>query len=855
MPETISALGLRETDVMARHVAELPRAVHSNRWDAMRAPEIGAWEPHRRVTVVIPHYEAQADLDRVLRGLALQTYPRELLDVIVTDDGSAVSPTIPDDHPLQIAVVVQAREGFGAGRARNTGARAASGELLVFLDGDTVPEPSFVESVARWLHLTPDAFVIGHRRYADLEEISLEELERALSATDTAAALGSRVLADPEWSRQLHSLTRDLTRESPDLWRTTISSVLACRAALFEELGGFDERFREWGGEDVELGFRAYNAGAVMIHDRHAVAWHNGEASGVHADKRVGLQRSSLQLASLVPSDRYRAPGAVYPAPKVVVEIDVEGLDELSANACILSWLSGSERDVAVVVRADDARRHDLGRPWASETRVRFDSLPADAMRRALVLVTLRHPLVAEPDSLERLVAEATPPTGVGIVDVMVDDAVVATVARTRALARAKRWVEDEQDPVDLAGELFGHRSIPAHRLGLQPATPDEAVDVLEVQQRFVEWDRANRDFDWLLIEAILRRVGGRRGAAVAMGVRRAVRRARRLAGSARHSSAPHVARELAKRVRASGPGNTLATRAEAMQATRLATRTARRPMSEIVDVVRRRSTEDAVPDEEPVFLLSAGWRSGSTLVQRLLMSTDELFVWGEPFDRSLPIQGLVAQARPITDDWPQSKYVYDGPSDHDERNLSEEWIANLSPGVGVLVDAQRAYLRSLLAAPDAVAGRRWGLKEVRLSGHDAVWLSHLFPGAKFVFLVRNPRDAYGSYKAIRRWFERWPTRMVTGPAAFGELWSRLAGSFLDVVDDVDGVLVRYEDVVSGAAIEKLEELLGVKIDRSILDVQRAGAQRWRPYRLRRRERRQLHAQVHAVAARLGYSV
>ena len=39
--------------------------------------------------------------------------------------------------------------------------------------------------------------------------------------------------------------------------------------------------------------------------------------------------------------------------------------------------------------------------------------------------------------------------------------------------------------------------------------------------------------------------------------------------------------------------------------------------------------------DISPVFILSAGWGAGSTLLQRLIMSSGEVLVWGEPFDQA----------------------------------------------------------------------------------------------------------------------------------------------------------------------------------------------------------------------------
>jgi cellulose synthase/poly-beta-1,6-N-acetylglucosamine synthase-like glycosyltransferase len=58
-----------------------------NDWSAIEVPELGAWRPVRPVSVVIPAYDCQPALDLVLAALARQTYPADLLDVVVVDDG------------------------------------------------------------------------------------------------------------------------------------------------------------------------------------------------------------------------------------------------------------------------------------------------------------------------------------------------------------------------------------------------------------------------------------------------------------------------------------------------------------------------------------------------------------------------------------------------------------------------------------------------------------------------------------------------------------------------------------------------------------------------------------------------
>ena len=72
-----------------------------------RYRELGRWRPELTVSVVIPAYQCQASLDLTLAALAGQTYPAELLEVVVVDDDSdptlelppSAAGTVPDRPP------------------------------------------------------------------------------------------------------------------------------------------------------------------------------------------------------------------------------------------------------------------------------------------------------------------------------------------------------------------------------------------------------------------------------------------------------------------------------------------------------------------------------------------------------------------------------------------------------------------------------------------------------------------------------------------------------------------------------------------------------------------------------------
>lgn len=247
------------------------------------------------------------------------------------------------------------------------------------------------------------------------------------------------------------------------------------------------------------------------------------------------------------------------------------------------------------------------------------------------------------------------------------------------------------------------------------------------------------------------------------------------------------------------------------------------------IEAARRRfDFDEPIGDcSSPAFILSAGWRSGSTLLQRML-TTDGRIMWGEPYAYSAILRNAAAAWAPFDDTWPNARHFV---SNFDvSKGLASTWIANFYPDPSDLLAAQRAYLDQLFAAPAArVGSSSWGLKGVRLGGGVACFLKLLYPRARFVFLVRNPYDAYRSYLTkitsngnFAGWYVRWPDDRVAGPTHFGEVWRGLAESMQRHVRRARGEIVRYEDLGASSTAERLERI-GLPVDRSQLG-QRVGS-------------------------------
>ena len=207
-----------------------------------------------RVSVVIPTYRRRERVLRHVAALANQTFGD--FEAIVVDDGSddgsaAALRALETTFPL--AVIEQ--ENQGAAQARNVGARAARGEVLLFLDDDMEAAPSLLAEHDRC-----------HREGADLVvgDMPLHP--------DSPPGLLSWGVGFWAQSRRERLLEPGAEPGLDDL----LTGQISISRESFERLGGFDTSFtREglFGGEDIDFGYRVVKAGLRVVFDPEAISY------------------------------------------------------------------------------------------------------------------------------------------------------------------------------------------------------------------------------------------------------------------------------------------------------------------------------------------------------------------------------------------------------------------------------------------------------------------------------------------------------------------------------------------------------------------------------------------------------
>lgn len=199
-------------------------------------------ETRLRASIIIPAYNAQKPLAECLAACLAQDHPD--FEIILVDDGST------DDTGLIAAqfkaVRYHRQPNGGPASARNTGARLATGEILVYTDADCIPQ-------ADWLGQLTDGFEEG-----------------------VVAVGGTYAIANPA-SRLARVIQAEIAQRHLQFKGDVDflgSFNVAYRRDAFEAVGGFDASYRQASGEDNDLAYRLHNQNGRMIFNPKAVVAH-----------------------------------------------------------------------------------------------------------------------------------------------------------------------------------------------------------------------------------------------------------------------------------------------------------------------------------------------------------------------------------------------------------------------------------------------------------------------------------------------------------------------------------------------------------------------------------------------------
>ncbi len=287
-----------------------------------------------KISIIIPYFNTDESMLRVLDSLNSQWITPQSYDnvqIIVIDDGSdeatSVSTVKFPDYKFELKLV---RHDTNSGRsaARNTGFYYSSGDVVIFLDSDCIPHPSFIgEHWIRNDNCENSLFIGLKHDVLELGDIPDDKTPFYDYSNDYRKfkSISPDWLADKRIADWAHGNQRSLRPQSGefkilettnnlkyfsdhgwygwwDLASVVVSHSISMRKETFMAIGGFSYSFSGWGYEDAFFGACAIALGINVIPVLSSGVYHleHEARSGNKAKKRNEKMQNELVYAKLL---------------------------------------------------------------------------------------------------------------------------------------------------------------------------------------------------------------------------------------------------------------------------------------------------------------------------------------------------------------------------------------------------------------------------------------------------------------------------------------------------------------------------------------------------------------------------
>ncbi|MEM9399967.1 MAG: glycosyltransferase [Verrucomicrobiota bacterium] len=213
------------------------------------------------VSVIIPVYNDLVRLQKCLNAVDAQSYPKELYEVIVIDNGSLESPKPVTAQYEYIKLLSELEPGSYA--ARNTGVLSAKGDILAFTDADCIPDKDWLQQGVECLKSSDNCGLVAGRIelfFRDAENPTAVEIYESIEMGFSQSEL---------LQEQHYGLTANLFT-----YRSVVNKV-----------GLFDTKLKS--GGDKEWGQRVFNADYQQVYSHNAYVYHPTRHTFKELYKRV----------------------------------------------------------------------------------------------------------------------------------------------------------------------------------------------------------------------------------------------------------------------------------------------------------------------------------------------------------------------------------------------------------------------------------------------------------------------------------------------------------------------------------------------------------------------------------------
>jgi len=251
------------------------------------------------ISLIIPIYNQAENLDVIIASIYNQIdIEKEDYEIIIVDDGSHTEiNNLHNNYRNLNMIYVRCLENLGRSAARNTGAKTAKGEILVFSDGDRFLSPVFLSKHYKFHKNHEKSVLIGEIAEIFVKDINTyrDNIPEMFMDSNNKMWKFTRIYNYAEQVLKIYDENGYTDFSAP--WVTLFSGNFSIRKSDFILVGGFDEFYKGWGYENIDFGYRLHLIGINYLYNKEATNFHI-----YHAQRR---QEDSKDESSML-SQKYR---------------------------------------------------------------------------------------------------------------------------------------------------------------------------------------------------------------------------------------------------------------------------------------------------------------------------------------------------------------------------------------------------------------------------------------------------------------------------------------------------------------------------------------------------------------------
>lgn len=236
-----------------------------------------------KVSVIIPNYNGEEllkeKLDKVLTVLSYASKEvRIQIELIIIDDASTdnsiefIESFIAKTGNTIPIYLLKNEKNLGFSPTINKAVKKANGEVVYLMNSDVCPDKDFLQ------------YIIPH--FSDPKIFAVGSMDRSIENGKTI--LRGRGIG--KWERGFLAHRRGEVDRHDTLWVNGGSG--AFRKSVWEVLGGFNELYKPYYWEDIDLSYRAKKSGYKIYFERESTVVHKHEEGAIKKTQRKSLVKT-----------------------------------------------------------------------------------------------------------------------------------------------------------------------------------------------------------------------------------------------------------------------------------------------------------------------------------------------------------------------------------------------------------------------------------------------------------------------------------------------------------------------------------------------------------------------------------